>query len=335
MQSLRLFLDRTFVLFLGIAAGAAIGYAFGTGNESKQAVVLAPAAAPIQSAAPAVAPPPPTAPAAVDAKPEALATQAKSEAAPVADDQPKPALIEGAKNGRTIRVGVFGDSFGDGVWSALYRLLPTSAGFQVTKFSQASTGFTRYRSLNLEQHDDGQIAGTPVDVAVISFGANDAQGVCDAGHCGALMSSYWQQVISGRVTSYIAMLRKHGAAIYWVGLPVMRDAGFDSDARAMNAFYKALMDRLGVPFINVRPLTTDASGAYEAYYQDADGSQKLLRANDGIHMSMNGYIHISRGLAARIRSSVSEAKVQTASASNSPPPDNAAATATQDPDNSE
>ncbi len=360
MHSWRFLLDRTAVLFLGVAAGAAIGFAFGTGNEQKQAVVLAPEAAPIQAAGPAVAPPPPTAPAAADAKPTGLASQPATET-PIADEQPKPALVEGVKNGRAIRVGVFGDSFGDGVWSALYRLLPASAGFQVTKFSQASTGFTRYRSLNLETHDDSQIASTPIDVAVISFGANDAQGVCDAGHCGALMSSYWQQVISGRVTSYVAMLRRHGAAIYWVGLPVMRDAGFDSDARAMNAFYKGLMDRLGVPFIDVRPLTTDGSGGYEAYYQDADGSQKLLRANDGIHMSMNGYIHIAKGLAARIRSSVSEAKVQPApkAAVNTPappppappavrsapspavqrppaatpPPDNAAAAPPQDPDN--
>lgn len=329
MQPWRFLLDRTTVLFLGIAAGAAIGFAFGTGNEQKQAVVLAPEAAPIQSAGRAVAPPPPAAPAAPDAKPEALATQPKTEA-PIIDDQPKPALVDGVKNGRAIRIGVFGDSFGDGVWSALYRLLPSSAGFQVTKFSQASTGFTRYRSLNLEDHDNSQIADAPIDVAVISFGANDAQGVCDAGHCGALMSSYWQKVITGRVESYVSMLRRHGAAIYWVGLPVMRDTGFDSDARAMNAFYKALMDRLGVPFIDVRPLTLDSSGGYEAYYQEADGSQKLLRANDGIHMSMNGYLHISRGLAARIRSSVSEAKVQPAPAPASL--DNVVNAATQDPD---
>nr|WP_167072040.1 DUF459 domain-containing protein [Sphingomonas vulcanisoli] len=327
---MRFLLDRTAILFLGIAAGVAIGYAFGTGNEQKQAVVLAPEAAPIQAAGPAVAPPPPTAPAAADAKPEALATQPKTEA-PIIDEQPRPALVEGVKNGRAIRVGVFGDSFGDGVWSALYRLLPASAGFQVTKFSQASTGFTRYRSLNLEEHDSAQIADAPIDIAVISFGANDAQGVCDGGHCGALMSAYWQKVISARVESYVAMLRRHGAAIYWVGLPVMRDTGFDSDARAMNSFYKALMDRLGVPFVDVRPLTTAGSGGYEAYYQDADGSQKLLRANDGIHMSMNGYLHISRGLAARIRSSVSEAKVQ-------PAPSPAAfdnSTAAPDPDNSQ
>ena len=145
-------------------------------------------------------------------------------------------------------------------------------------------------------------------MAVISFGANDAQGVCDNGHCGALMGAFWQRVISARVESYVAMLRRHGAQVYWVGLPVMRDPGFDADARAMDEFYRGLMARLGVPYVDIRPLTTDAAGQYQAYYQDKDGTPKLLRAGDGIHMSMNGYIRVTKGLAGRILSSVEAAK---------------------------
>ena len=45
-------------------------------------------------------------------------------------------------------------------------------------------------------------------------------------------------------------------------------------------------------------MTVDTSdGHYEAYYQDGDGTAKLLRAGDGVHMSMNGYIRITKGLA--------------------------------------
>jgi hypothetical protein len=187
-----------------------------------------------------------------------------------------------------------------------------SAGFQVDKYSQQSTGFTRYRRLDLEMHDDEQIDGQSLDVAVIAFGANDAQGVCDGGHCGALMSNFWQKVIAARVSAYVAMLRRHGATVYWVGLPVMRDPAFDSDARAMNEFYRGLMAELGVPFIDIRPLTADAQGQYQAYYLDKDGSPKLFRAGDGIHMSMNGYIRITRGLADRIRASVAAAKQEQA-----------------------
>jgi hypothetical protein len=307
MHWLRLLLDRTAVLFLGVAAGAAIGYAFGTGNEKKDAVSLAPEAAPVVAPRP-VAPPPPTGAAAPEAP-----TPKRTVSEPVSEskaevDQPSSQMVDSVRNGTQIHVGVFGDSFGDGVYSALYRLLPARAGFRVDKYSQQSTGFTRYRRLDLEQHDDEQIDGQSLDVAVIAFGANDAQGVCDGGHCGALMSKFWQKVIAARVEAYVAMLRRHGAVVYWVGLPVMRDAAFDADARAMDEFYRGLMAQLDVPFISIRPLTADAEGQYQAYYLDKDGTPRLFRAGDGVHMSMNGYIRITKGLAERIRATADAAR---------------------------
>jgi uncharacterized protein len=132
--------------------------------------------------------------------------------------------------------------------------------------------------------------------------------VCDGGRCGALMSDYWQKVIGRRIADYVAMLRRHGASVYWVGLPVMRDAAFDAQTQAMDVFYARTMRDLGVPYIDIRPLTVDADGRYQAYFRDGDGQPRLFRANDGVHMSMNGYLRVTKALADRIRSTVSAAK---------------------------
>ncbi|WP_340316301.1 SGNH/GDSL hydrolase family protein [Rhizorhabdus argentea] len=317
MRAALLLFDRTAVLFLGVAAGAAIGYAFGVRQQTEIPVIASgpEVSAPIDTGAnpPAVVPAggkaPVTAPGTVPAAPPAVA-----ETRPI-----QPGIVNAIAAGRPVRVGVFGDSFGDGIWSALYNQLSRKAGYQVIKYSQQATGFTRYKTLNLEDHDRARLAPAPVDIAVISFGANDMMGVADGGHVYALLTPNWKAAIARRVSSYVAMLRAQGAIVYWVGLPKMREASYDADVVRMNAFYRDLMAQLGVAFIETAPYSVDGAGRYAAYLADpATGKPILMRANDGIHMSMNGYIRITRGLAGRIRSYVDQARAQ--AGGRAPPP---------------
>lgn len=307
--------DRTAVLFLGVAAGVAIGYAFGVRQQVEVPVEVGAGAL---TNGEVVAPTGPTI--GLDGKPAPAAPGALAEPPAVAETRPiQPGIVNAIAAGRPVRVGVFGDSFGDGIWSALYNQLSRKTGYQVIKYSQQATGFTRYKTLNLEEHDRARLAPAPVDVAVISFGANDMMGVADGGHVYALLTPNWKAAIARRVSSYVQMLRDQGAIVYWVGLPKMREAAYDADVVRMNAFYRDLMGRLGVAFIETAPYSVDAEGHYAAYLPDpATGKPQLMRANDGIHMSMNGYIRITRGLAGRIKSYVDQARG--AAGGGAPPP---------------
>jgi hypothetical protein len=324
MKAVRLLFDRTAVLFLGVAAGVAIGYAFGIKQQIEVPGVAPPPQLPVADANAGTQPdmvmlngkpaPPPPHPPTVGTPPAGPPV--------VAETRPiQPGIVGAIAAGRPVRVGVFGDSFGDGVWTALYNQLNRKAGYQILKFSQQATGFTRYRTLNLEEHDRDRLAPAPVDIAVISFGANDMMGVASGGHVYALLTPNWQAEIGRRVSSYVAMLRAQGAIVYWVGLPKMRDAAYDADVVRMNAFYRQLMGQLGVPFIETAPYSVDADGQYAAYLPDPVTARPvLMRANDGIHMSVNGYIRITRGLAGRIRSYVDRAREAAGKGSETPPP---------------
>lgn len=326
MTAARLLFDRTAVLFLGVAAGTAIGYAFGVRQqvEPPPAIVAGNAAPqpplPTGDTGPSDTVslngrPVPAPPAAAPGAPPAAEPPVVQETRPI-----QPGIVNAIAAGRPVRVGVFGDSFGDGIWSALYNQLGRKSGYQVIKYSQQATGFTRYRTLNLEEHDRGRLAGAPVDIAVISFGANDMMGVAGGGHVYALLTPNWQAEIGRRVSAYVAMLRAQGAIVYWVGLPKMREAGYDADVVRMNAFYRQLMGQLGVPFVETVPYSVDADGRYAAYLPDpATGKPVLMRANDGIHMSMNGYIRITRGVAGRIRSYVDKAREAAGKGGEAPP----------------
>lgn len=212
-------------------------------------------------------------------------------------------LISTLRAHRPVRVAVFGDSYGDGIWSGLQRQLKPADGYEVIKYSQPASGFTRYRTLNLEAHAAEQLGDEKIDVAVISFGANDVQGIItDEGKHAPLMGDRWKAQIGKRIERYVALLRKHDALVYWVGLPPMRDPAFEAQVSAINAFYAAEMTRLEVPFLDSRPVASDARGAYAAYLPDPKtGERTLVRAGDGVHMSMTGYIWITRSLAGRIR----------------------------------
>ncbi|WP_395649652.1 DUF459 domain-containing protein [Brevundimonas sp.] len=203
---------------------------------------------------------------------------------------------------RELRVGVFGDSMADGLWTGLYRELNGQPGVTVTKFSEVSTGLSRYDYVDIQDKTARQIAETPVDVAVILFGTNDAQGISNDGQIHDFGSAGWKVAYAKRVDDLVALLRSRDVMVYWVGLPRMKRASFDGKMAVINEVVSARMAALNVPYLSTVALTSDAEGDYDAYLAATDtGRRQLMRANDGIHMSMAGYLRITEPVEAAIR----------------------------------
>ncbi|HLK25039.1 MAG TPA: DUF459 domain-containing protein [Caulobacteraceae bacterium] len=284
-------LDRTSVLFIGIAVGVTIGIAYAA--EHAVSASTSPKA-PVVTAGVA----------GTGSQPIASTGSPADCAAPFS-----PRLLKTIESGQPISVGVFGDSFGEGIWAALYWTLPKNEHYQVIKFAERSTGFTRYQQLNLEDKAAQDIATQPVDIAVISFGANDTQGIVDGGHIYPLLSPGWKEAYGRRVARFVALLRSEGAMVYWVGLPKMRNPDFDSQIQAMNAFYAGEMAALDVPFMPTEALSVDQWGQFNTFlYDPKEHKDVLMRANDGIHMSIPGYERITGPLVGRIKAYVARSR---------------------------
>ena len=210
-------------------------------------------------------------------------------------------LAERAASGR-LRIGVFGDSMADGVWTALYRDMRGQPGVTVIKFSEVSTGLSRYDYVDIQAKTARQIAEQPVDVAVILFGTNDAQGISLNGEIHDFGTDGWKAAYAKRVDDLVALLRGQNIVVYWVGLPAMKRAGFDAKMSLINEVVSARMQALGVPYIETESITRNAEGEYDAYLPETGtGRERLMRANDGIHMSMAGYLRITEPVAARLK----------------------------------
>jgi hypothetical protein len=279
-QKLLLSLDRTLVLFVGVAVGSVVGASLIGGAVPPEAQAGTAAPTPVAAAHPA----------------------------PVRE-QAGARLLRSAANGGTVHVGVFGDSFGDGIWAGLYQQLPTREGIAVHKLSRQATGFTRYRTTDLLEDTRRRLALQPIDIAVLSFGANDTQGIYHEGRGAAFMSERWRRIVAERAGAVVALLREHGASVYWVGLPTMREPGFDAQIRQINAFHAELMRRLGVPFIDTANATADVGGRYAPYLTEPrTGRRFMARVNDGVHMTIPGYILVTRGLSDRIEQAIADAR---------------------------
>jgi len=241
------------------------------------------------------------------------AAPAAAAAAPPAPPRPAgvgPNLASAASAGRAVHVGVFGDSFGDGIWWALDQQLDGN-GIEVHRLSRAATGFTSYQIVNLLDDIRAKLDRQPLDIAIISFGANDTQGIMADGRATEYMSETWRRIIGERADAIVALLRERGVQVYWVGLPRMRSGRYDEKAQRMNAFFAQRMRALNVAFIDTVAATQDAQGRFTPSLPNPEtGRPMSARANDGIHMTMHGYKVLTRGLSQRIRTSIAAARRQ-------------------------
>ncbi|MDP1914292.1 DUF459 domain-containing protein [Brevundimonas sp.] len=219
-----------------------------------------------------------------------------------------------------LRIGVFGDSMADGLYAGLYRDLQDQPNVSVAKFSQVSTGLSRYDYVNIHAKTQAQLDEHPVDVAVMLFGTNDAQGIDTGGVVHMFGTDGWKAAYAQRIDDLVALLRSRDVAVYWVGLPRMKRDSFDGRMTLINGVVEARMRALGVPYIETVGLTSNAEGGYEAYLPTAGGRRVLMRAGDGIHMSMAGYLRMSAPVAARLKRDAGLDRPQAAAIPASAPP---------------
>lgn len=201
-------------------------------------------------------------------------------------------------------VVVLGDSLGDGIWAGLYHALRKDKRFHVIRKSKVATGLVRQDYYNWNQVVSEVAADTKIDIAVVIMGTNDRQPIVKDGVRYALFDPEWRKVYNARIDEFTDVLKATGARIYWVGLPVMRSAYFESDMEQFSKIFKARAAANGVIYIPTRDLMTDDKGNYVAYGLSKAGSKRLLRAEDGIHFTMAGYEQLVAPIAQIIKRDV-------------------------------
>ena len=206
-----------------------------------------------------------------------------------------------------VTVGVFGDSLADGLWMGLrWHLRADARVREVVQRSRVSTGLTNWVYHDVAETLASQLEAARYDIAVVMFGSNDMQGIRKDGRVFAFRSPGWEEIYRARIQTVTAALHDHGAQVIWVGLPVMRSAGYDANVRHINEMVEEEALLAGADFIETRSISADAGGGYSGYLPDRNGIERLVRADDGIHFTLAGYRRLALPVVRRVEAALAD-----------------------------
>ena len=201
-----------------------------------------------------------------------------------------PPTFSAAADIEKTSIMVLGDSLGDGMYVGLYRSLRETPNITVFRLSEIGTGLFNIDMDAWEKKIERIVESKGPQVAVVMLGGNDPQPIRLPGRERyAFKTEDWRTHYTAYVDRYMQFLKNKGLAVFWVGLPSMRDAGYDEDIQYLNEIFRRRAEVNQVTFIPTRDLTVDESGGYSAYGMNVDGRRMLLRTNDGKHFTGPGY----------------------------------------------
>lgn len=206
------------------------------------------------------------------------------------------------------RLYVFGDSLGDGIWAGLYRAFNPEGNMDIVKKSRVSTGFVRTDYYDWNKKLAGILAAEKVHIAVIMVGANDMQPIRAGGKWHKVGTPEWRDLYTGRIDKFIKRLKASNAAVYWVGLPIMRAAKHNAAMEVMNEIFRERAFINGVKFVDTYNGFADQFGRYSAFGPDLSGQVGRLRADDGVHFTIRGYRKLAHFAEREIRRDMRQAR---------------------------
>jgi hypothetical protein len=209
--------------------------------------------------------------------------------------------------GDTYRMQVYGDAFGEGLLGGLVDALGTEARLQLQRRRRPLAGIMRPE---LEDELKAEEASKDtVHIAVVMLGYNDRymfrlspREVVPPG------SPAWRAEYGRRVDRLAKTLKKRGAAVYWVGLPIMRRPEVNEPAQAINDVVREKAYLNGIKYIDITAHFADEAGNYTPYGPDIAGQQRLVREPDGVLFTWVGYRKLAHFVEREIKRDLAQAQ---------------------------
>lgn len=263
------------------------------GNDAEPAPAEAVVAAPSPSSAP---PDPGAATAAPSPRRRAPSPQADR---PTPSPTASEARVVGAAD--PLRMFVAGDSM-VGQFGPAMQDLAGDTGVVTTQVQyEFKSGLTRPDFLDWPARMREVGAAFDPDVIVFFIGGNDPQPLKLDGVVREPGDPVWVAEYRRRVEELMDQLQTDGRRVYWIGMPIARDAEYTRRMRMLNDIYATeASTRPAITFVSSWEVFTGPDGQFSEYLPDDDGDLVDMRLNDGIHLTTAGAYRLARVVFGRI-----------------------------------
>jgi hypothetical protein len=181
-----------------------------------------------------------------------------------------------------------GDSLGNDLGWGLAREASATRGLVLVQKDLSSSGLVTQWFYDWPRHFKTYLAQYHPQLVIMSFGANDEQGMVLKGRVAAFGSSAWREAYAARVRQMATLATKSGSFVLWVGLPVMEPTQYRQGASILNTLYSSVATKVpGMTFLPTWNLFSTRAGQFRSAAW-VNGAPSVLRQPDGIHFTVVG-----------------------------------------------
>lgn len=206
------------------------------------------------------------------------------------------------------RLQVVGDGMAEGLFSALSEAFRSDTRVRMPNRLQSLNGLIRMRPEDFFSFEE-TVKSEPLHIAVVMLGSSDRVALrAPDGRRVNVGTEEWKEEYGRRADRITRALKRHGAAIYWVGLPIFRRSDMNEDVRMLNAVFRERALLNNIKFIDVYEAFADETGQYTQYGPDLTGKQRLLRQADGVSFTAVGNRKLAHYVEREIKRDLIQAK---------------------------
>lgn len=183
---------------------------------------------------------------------------------------------------------VIGDDLASGLASGLEQAFKQDGSVKIVNQAKSSSGLNRPGSFDWTVELDEIVKTTPVQIAIVMIGINDARPIRTDEGTVKMGTDAWREAYGKQVERLMKKLKSLNIATYWVGMPVMSNPATNEAMETINEILREKTYVNGIRFIDSWGGFIDQFGAYSAYGPDLTGQTKRLRENDGVSFTDAG-----------------------------------------------